>query len=324
MIPNWQHVRSNKNVFASILGIDKTQFSRCLEPTFQCDERAIRAHSVQNSRLLDHLAQNGHVVALTRSVTFDEGPKIDFGSIGRTQATTFTGLCARHDDLIFGPIEKCELDFGNSEHLFLLAYRAAYRALHATMEGAAKLQACYLERIKHGLDSKDSLSPAGLFAVNRMLVSWETYKYKTLLDAAYVKREFSLLTHDVITLDAQQATIAACALFSVDDIIARDDVLRIHLNILPVAPVTTVALFSYLQSDASLARPFLDRIVRSHDQHQRYELSRLILGRCENFVLSPAYFDTWSEEKRNVMRSYFIDTLLMSDLTYEDPALYLF
>jgi hypothetical protein len=99
----------NKELFASFLRIDKSQFSRCLESSFQCSERAIRAHSVQNSHVLDQLARDGHVVGLTPSVTLAEGPKIDFALVGRNQATTFTGLCSRHDDLIFAPIEKPEL-----------------------------------------------------------------------------------------------------------------------------------------------------------------------------------------------------------------------
>jgi len=324
MMANWEHSRPNKELFASFLRRGKGQFSRCLAPSLRCSERAVRAHSVQNSRVLDHLARDGHVVALTPSVTLADGPKIDFALVGRNQATTFTGLCARHDDLIFGPIEKATLNLADSEHLFLLAYRAAYRELHATMEGAAKVQGGYLKRVERGLDPKDSPSHAGLLALDRMMVSWETFNYKSLLDIAHVKRDFGLMTHDVITLDVERATVAACSLFSVDHIHVRDDVLRIHLNVLPVGPTRTVVLFSYLQPNASQARAFLDRIVRSHGSHQRYELSRLILDSCENFVLSPAYFSTWSDEKTSAVRNYFARTLLKSDLAYESPDLYLF
>jgi hypothetical protein len=191
------------------------------------------------------------------------------------------------------------------------------------MEGAAKVQGSYLERVERGLDPKDSPSPAGLFAVDRMMVSWETFNYKSLLDAAHAERDFGLITHDVIVLDVERATVAACALFSVDHIHVRDDVLRIHLNVLPVGP-KTVVLFSYLRSDASQARAFLDRILGSHGPHQRYELSRLILDSCENFVLSPDYFDTWTDAKKSAVLAYFVRTLLKSDLAYESPDLYLF
>lgn len=324
MINNWERVRPNKELFASFLRIDRAQFSRCLEPSLRCKTRAVRAHSVQNSGVLDQLAREGHVVGLTRSVTFAKGPEVNFALVGRNQATTFTGLCSRHDDLIFRPIEKGTIKFRDSEHLFLLAYRAAYRELHATMEGAARVQRSYLARVRHGLDPEDSPSPAGLFAINRMLLSWETFNYKSLLDIAHAQRDFGVMTHDVVTLHVERPTIAACSLFSVDHIYVGDDRLRIHLNVLPVDPATTLAVFAYLQPYASQARAFLDRILRSDGAHQRYELSRLILNSCENFVLSPHYFDTWSDQKRSAVRSYFTRTILEDDLSFECPDLFLF
>jgi hypothetical protein len=319
-----QRWRPDKDLFASLLKIDKAGFSRCLEPSFRCTEPAIRAHSVQNSRLLDQLVRNGHVITFKRSVTLDGGPRIELAPIGRNQATTFTGLCARHDDLLFAPIEKTDLRIAEEEHRFLLAYRAAYRELHATIEGAMKLQVGHLERVRRHLDPKDSPSPAGLAAVHRMVVSWETYRYKSLLDTAYAKRDFSSMAHDVIEIDVAQPTVAACALFSVDNIHIRDDVLRIHINVLPVERTKTVAMFSYLRSDAPQARAFLNRILKSHGPYQRYEISRLILNSCENFVLSPEYVDTWSPEKQNAVETYFVHTLMKDDLAYESPHLYLF
>jgi hypothetical protein len=53
-------------------------------------------------------------------------------------------------------------------------------------------------------------------------------------------------------------------------------------------------------------------------------LSRRLLNSCENFVLAPAYFDTWTPRKKDVVREYFVRTILQEDLTYEDPDLFLF
>ena len=290
----------------------------------KCSKGAIRAHSVQNSRFLDQLVRNGHVVNLTHSATLGKGLNVDFALIGRNKATTFTGLCSHHDNLIFTTIEKSELNFAVSEHLFMLAYRSAYRELHATMETAAKLQAAYLERVERDLDSSNEPSPNSLFAVQRMMDYYDTFNYKSLLDTAHFDRDFQFLDHKVITFDTVRATVAVCALFSVDNIQVREDVLRIHLNVLPVSQTQTVVLFSYLKSDATPACAFLGRVLGSGGLHQRYELSRLILDSCENFVLSPNYFDTWCDDKKNTIRDYFVRTIMKSDLGYESPHLYLF
>jgi hypothetical protein len=324
MIPKWKDSAPTPEVFGAILEIDKGRFARCLEPSFKCRKPAIRAHSIQNSRVLDLLVRNGHVVGFERSVSLLGGPKIDFTMIGRNNATTFAGLCSYHDERIFRSIEKNKLDLKSDEQLFLLAYRAAYRELHATMEGATKVQLGYQERVSRGLDPKDTPSAAGMFAVTRMMASYDTYIYKAELDAAHARKKFRALIHDVIRFDVEQATLAACALFSVDNIRVRNDVLRIHLNVLPISQNETVVVFSYLEPDASKGRAFLERILASDGPHQKYELSRLILDSCENFVLSPDYFATWSAEKRETVRDYFSTTIFKSDLTYESPELYLF
>ena len=39
-----------------------TTFEKCLEPAMACKQKAIRAHSIQNAKVLDLIAVDGHVV----------------------------------------------------------------------------------------------------------------------------------------------------------------------------------------------------------------------------------------------------------------------
>ena len=41
----------------------KIGFGRCLEPTMQCGEPAIRAHSIQNRQTIELLERDNHVIA---------------------------------------------------------------------------------------------------------------------------------------------------------------------------------------------------------------------------------------------------------------------
>lgn len=286
-----------------------------------CTEKAIRAHSVQNSRILSWLERDGHVIGLTPSVSLNQPPKLEFKTIGRNQATTFTGLCAAHDQSLFSAFEKSGVDLDNEEHLFLLAMRAVYRELHATMAGVVKIQGAYKERVRRGLDPGDRPSPAGMMAVERMIVSWTTFIYKSHLDEAQSKRRFGALVHDVIKLAVDKPTIAVCSLFSVDDVLLKDDILRVHLNILPLDEKTTVAVFSYRSADASLARKSLANILQASGAKQRHELSRLVLSKCENFVLAPQYFDTWSQSKREIVVDYFTRTMRKDDPAFDSDEL---
>lgn len=314
----------NGELFGAFMKITNAQFSRCLDRSIVCAKPAIRAHSIQNARVLDAIASDGHVVAPIVRSTCAGGPVIRLDEVGRNKASTFSGLCAEHDRQIFSPLEVAGMDLDSDEHRFLLAYRAAYRELHACMETAMRLQAGYLERVERGLDPKGVPTEAGILAAVRMGLAHEMFRYKVALDDAYASCNFAALSHDLVVLRVEAPTVAVCSLFSFDhEVKNAESLLRVHLNVLPLAEDTTVALFSYRPEDQSPARARLDRVLNSSGQHQKYELSRLILQSCENFVLRPDYFDSWGEDKVLAVEAYFSKTLVLPSED-ESPHLYLF
>ncbi|MGB8182232.1 MAG: hypothetical protein WCF13_07670, partial [Stellaceae bacterium] len=66
--------------------IRNIKFGRCLEPTMQCDQPAIRAHSIQNRQTITLLEQDNHVIAWQPRFSQD-GPDIALRSIGRNDAS---------------------------------------------------------------------------------------------------------------------------------------------------------------------------------------------------------------------------------------------
>ena len=63
---------------------------------------------------------------------------------GLRQASTFTGFCETHDNMIFSPLEDQTYDATNAKQCFLVAYRALARELHVKSAAA-----------KHGLQQGD-------------------------------------------------------------------------------------------------------------------------------------------------------------------------
>lgn len=323
MTPEWSD-EIKKEMWAQMFKTNKAKYDRCLEPTYKCEQQAIRAHSIQNSRILDNMVVDNHVTAFTRRIDKDKGPIIDFGPVGRNQATTFTGLCAKHDNEIFSAIDDEEIDLCNKAHLFLLSYRAVYRQYHAALEAASKIQAAYQRRIDMGLEPKDELSEFGHIATHKLFMAWMSYRYKVDFDFAYFKRSYDSIHHDSFSYAVDCPTIAACALFAVDDQIKDNDHLCVAINILPVAKKNTVVILSYRDKDSSHARMALGRVIDSKGHHQQYEISKLLLNNCENFVICPTYFDSWSDTKKDVIKDYYIRTILEGDLSYESPDIFLF
>lgn len=289
-----------------------------------CTSTAVRAHSLQNSQVLDLLVRDGHVKALAKKIDKETGPVIFFDDVGRNQATTFAGFCSEHDSDIFKPIDTNAFRSTDSEHLFLVAYRAVARELHAVIEGGSKIQSTYKKRVQLGLDSGDGPGPAGMLAVEHMMKAYQTFLYKHPFDQAFVSKQYGSVLHDVIKIGHEEATLAVCSLFSVGGVSRTNDWVRVALNVLPLNRNESIAVFSYLPEDAALAKSSLSLILTSDGFYQKYLLSKLILNNCENFVVSPAYYDKWSPEKKRSVTDYFMQTLFTGNLEIENEHLYLF
>lgn len=307
----------------------KQRFNRCLAPGMNCENDAIKAHSIQNSQTMDLLAHDGHVKQIVRKIERkgDDEPRpvLDFQNVGRNQATTFEGFCAEHDAEIFKPIDTKPFSAADAEQLFLFAYRAIARELLVLMDAAIKFQSGYEQRIKVGWDSADEPTPAGMAALDYMVRSHKTFAYKLRYEEAMLARRYGDVVHDVVSLSHAEPTIAVSSLFSVDDILRDDgDWVKVALTILPLSQNESVAVFSYLPDDAALARPRLNAVLSGEGHYRKYALSKLVLNNCENFVISPAYFDTWTPAKKEAVTDYFIHTLATGDLAHESEHLYLF
>jgi hypothetical protein len=245
--------------------------------------------------------------------------------ISRNYATTFTGLCGDHDREIFKPIDTNDINADDPQHLFLLAYRPVLRELHATIEGAAKIQGLYEKRVELGLDPEDQPSPAGMVALSQMLKSERTFRYKFEYDQVYMSKSYNSICHETRLFDMDRPTLAASTLFSTDNTDESEKHIQcIALNVLPVSSEKTLVVISWLPRDTEWVQQKFQDLLNSEGHYGKYILSKTILNYSENFVLSPSYFDEWSNEKRDAIQRYYVDTLIQSDIGRENEHLYLF
>jgi hypothetical protein len=239
----------------------------------------------------------------------DDPPAMVWRDAGRNLATTFEGFCSVHDSALFLPIDIRPFDTTSQEQLFLYAYRAVARELHALMEAAAKIQSMYQQRIEVGVDQGNQPEFAGIVALEHMMTAYSTYEYKTVLDLALEKKEFDILSHEVVLLTNQAPTIAASVFLDLDTRPNREDPPRVALNIFPVSKDDTVAIFSFVEADAGPVREYIHDLLESAGTYQKYLLSRMLLLHAENFVVAPPLFDMWSQEKRDAILNFFLKTL---------------
>jgi hypothetical protein len=290
----------------------------------QCGEPAIRAHSIQNSQTIALLEQDNHVLAWQPRFS-QSGPDIALRRIGRNDASTFAGFCNRHDTELFRPLDSKPLDGADREQLFLLAYRGITCELHAIMTGAVQLQSLYTARIERGVESPDSSSPAGQKAVEQMLLSWATWRYRhRYYDEPLLRQSFDGVEHDVIVLNDQAPCLAASSFITLKDVPVDQDLAAVAINILPVSETSTVAVFSYAKQDQGIVRAALDRILGSTGDVQKYELSKIVLSRISNVLISPRHFDRWGAEKAKKITDAFVRTVQTQQDVGEDVDFMLF
>jgi len=300
-----------------------TQYNLCLWPDGECKNQAIRAHSVQNNGVLDILCCNGHVVMPKLNVTFHTPPEYLFDEVGRNKATTFTGLCSLHDQELFRPIEVNAVDLENSNHLFLLSYRAILKEVHASRKSAIDVQSNYLLGVEQGLFPKDEPSAPGMFAVERMIAAYLVEETKIEFDKAFLTKEWARIGHNMFEINAAPG-IAVNAMFSTDLWSeAFDSLAFVTLNVFPLNG-KTVVLFSYLQQNHAQIHQAFINVLGSNGHYREYELSKLILRKCENFVISPYLYDQFGNKQKDVITYYFQRNVPGQSHEMDDYRLFLF
>ncbi len=307
------------NHFFKVHGISSDS---CHEPTEKCERKAIHAHSIPNSTVLDRLSHEGHVIMPQLKLKMPPPAEIEFKRVGRNNATTFTGLCSKHDNDIFRPIDEAIPDLANNEHLFLLAYRAVLREYHDVLQNALRFQSTYQKRVEVGLSSGTEPCDFGMFATAHLCNAFECYEYKRYFDLAYLANDWSQLEHYVVILKNQSPSIAVSSMFSLDDIDAPETP-RIALSIYPTEQDVAV-VFSSTTNDAPFVNKYLNRLLTSELYYQKYLISKLVLQSCNNFVMDPQYYDLMSQDQKYSICQFYVDTVLSNAIDHEDERLYLF
>jgi hypothetical protein len=110
----------------------ESRVKECFCVSDQCSS-IIKAHSIQNNRILKQIAEDGVVIQL-QLVDNDGQTSIDIEKIGRKVATISTNFCGFHDTNLFLPIESKDYQKNDKEQEFLFAYRAFAKEYHTKLE----------------------------------------------------------------------------------------------------------------------------------------------------------------------------------------------
>lgn len=281
----------------------KANIKICLYPDqTQCSEKIIRAHGLQNNKILTKLAVNGDVYTI--NVSFDKaGPEIKLKKQGRKEATTFTGFCGKHDKEVFAPIEDVDYQPGNTKQEMLFAFRALAREWHTKLKSKNMIADLV---VKHSSDEIPAFLEGIELALND--IEKEMLAFQEALLAGVSNR----ISTQRIVLDGEaNFAVSACITMSHDFNGNRLEHFTPHPWLTPDQLFITIfpqggktyCLFSY-DATASETFAFLyEQLTNKDSVEQKQLLSRLVVQYSENIVYSPKYIESLTEQQRNLLEA---------------------
>lgn len=312
-----------KNLDSALKQI-KSNFGLCLWPEFKCTEKAIKAHSIQNAQILDLISEDGHLLMPEISLSLKSPPTINFNKVGKNKATTFTGLCSKHDKELFKPLDDHPFNQSDKQQLFLLAYKSVMRELWVKIKTARDIQNQFLHtKNSNSFPNKEAHDYAENKAAIFMIEAYAFNVYKYTFDDIYTKQQYSELKHEILFIDNLLPSIATSSVYQHTKQDYRDFPECISLNIFPNKNGIFI-IFSYLDGHSKTIQPYLQTLLATNKHHQLYQVSKLVLQNCENFVLSPTFFNALSESQREKIKDFFVSNMTIDKTNQDDPELYLF
>jgi hypothetical protein len=287
----------------------------CLHPAAAagiCGGGIVRAHTVQRSSL-QRIARVGHVYRLSADLrVLDQSGGIPSAElVGVNRASTFNGLCARHDDQTFAPIEKRPFH-GDAEQCFLLAYRAVLRETYLKRLASRPLPE-FVEQIERAPESAQSalrqVYDAHMTGTNMGLASIQ--QHKAQFDWVFRERSFRDIRFVVFWFRAVPSVMVNAAWFPTSDfdgnelrnldslgqVGSRPDMLTLSVV---GADTGGAAVLAWHRSCDATCNPFVASLVR-HRSELTTSIVQLIFQISENSYLNPEWWDTLPAEAQKTL-----------------------
>lgn len=311
----------DKAAVGKFMEVQKQTYDRCMHDDFSCKNKAIRAHSVQNRKVLDVLQKDNHVIVPKWKFDAEKGPWIELGLEGRNSALTFTGLCSEHDNALFKLADTLPLDITNYEQVSQHAYRAIMKELHTCIEEEARFFKLDEDYVKAGV-TKPGGGAAAHMAAYFMEKSWRLFRYRSQkFDTPMSKGEQPQIEHQIVSMTGLKPTVAVSSFFGLGTE-ENGEIIGVALTVIPEAERTT-AILSYAVAQSDIIRKKLTTFF-DEKCDPRKPLSNLILQRVENFTLSPDFYDRWSEDKKKTVVEYLDKSMQTGEEPPEDADFSLF
>ncbi|MDP4086132.1 MAG: hypothetical protein Q8934_16140 [Bacillota bacterium] len=310
---------------------NKHLWSGCFRDNSNCSQKVIKAHSIQNNKILNKISENGEVLMFGAVGGNEFGITTELQEQGRKKATTFTGFCGHHDHSIFRPIEDYDYIPGNTEQEFLYTYRATAKEYHSK-KSVTNMYRTLLDLLDKGSYSEISkvfeanapseehigfmgdMFSGALFGSDDAEKRLERYRQK--LNSDLDNRFYDDIITNVIVLEEEYHIAVSSMIFleeSLSGIKINDlgdfniSLAPLFITVFPQNGQTFILLSDFKRNDRRY-RFIKEDLLKRDTKEIKMILSNIILSYIENLVVSPIRWKATEISTRNAITKLFDET----------------
>lgn len=308
----WEVARESRKLFGT---------KYCLVPDAMktaCSGTIVKAHTVPKRGSLQQIARNGHVYSfipnLENMIKY-EG-KLQPELVGVNKASTFTGFCSKHDNIIFSKVEEQSF-LGSKEQCFLLGYRALAREIFtkkALVSGS---------EIRRQADKGKSLDQQYIIQFVNSLIDKGASNglrsceyHKNMYDKILISGNFNNVRSYIIELDSPPPIMCCGGVFPEQDFAGNQLQDLADLEVIPQLLTFTsfyggnhgVIVFTWLLDSDPTCRPFIDSLAALQSDRMTDGLIRFFFEFCENLHISPEWWGNLEDDKRDLLINRLSDS----------------
>ncbi|MGE7874802.1 hypothetical protein [Bacillus paramycoides] len=331
-------MKKKDNIFANLEKIKKDCFLKeCFHQNESCSDKIIKAHSIQNNRILNKISENGEVLMIGGGSDNSSNFKTSMQRKGRKIATTFTGFCGRHDNDLFIPIEEKNYQLGNKEQEFLFAYRALAKEYHTKMtvgdmyrKMRQYIMAGEYHRLSNIFDENNQPDIDHIQymakAVTDTLIGHEDAEARLQLFRERMNKDldnanFNEIVTEVIELDEEYHIAASSITFIERDLDNKvvNDLADLNAQLAPLFVTIfpqdgkTYILLSYFERNKRKYKFIREQILTQSIKMQKVIISNLIVAYFENWAISPIKWNKLGTKMQSKIHRYYVKTIAAGD-----------
>ena len=277
---------------------------QCLHPNQnECSGGIIKAHAIQNNRILCRVAENGYVITLdgTSNLIFQ-----DAQTKGRKIATVFSGFCSYHDKILFQDIEDRNF-IATEKQIFLFTYRTMAWHFHKKQEEDKSTQIFIKNMFDSGFPLPDT-DESRLFLNGLSLGLADNAIKKKILDAALLNGDYDSVCSCVWELPYEVQFAVSMQYEPSFDILGKpigdykseECLPSIFLNIFPTDG-KSFCVWSWLAVDNDIFSPFAEQFMTLAVVDRENYLNNKLPAWTDSIVISPTLWKKWGEKVQQAL-----------------------